>query len=268
MKLFYILIAISLSVSSCRRSDRDLDNSLLATADEVNFQMHLSQLFLITDEAAQKVYDMIPNTTSGLLNCATINSNTLGSPNSLEINYGTACLGSDNRTRKGKLSYTLEGNYADSGSIVLLTFNNFYIDNLKFTGRIRFTWMGQNEERKSQIKHEYKDVLVQSINPNTTARISGSGSRTLVSDDEPFDVSDNVYEITGKSNSISKSGNAYSAEITTPIHFSNDCKYPTQGSMTIEPSNLLPRYARFGEQACDSSVIVVISETQHLIILD
>lgn len=257
-----------LCLGSCRNADRDYDDSLLASADAIGGEMFLSQTFLIIDDAAKKEYGMIPNHSSGHLSCATVISNLLGSPNTINIDFGTGCTGADGRVRKGTIYCTVNGNYGDSSVVTTVNFINYFVNDIKIEGSVQFTHNGTNDAGNSVINYSFSNLKTHHYTPDWTATLTGSGTRELTSNVAPFDLKDDVYSITGVISGRSRTGNYFDADITEPLIHDFACDYIGQGKMEITPDNLIPRYADFGDAECDTNVVVIISETQHLVILD
>lgn len=263
-----ILVLPLILLGACRNSDRDYDDSLLASTDAIAAEMFLSHTFLIIDDAAKKEYGMIPNHTSGHLSCATIISNLLGSPNTINIDFGSGCVGADGRERKGTIYCTVNGNYGDSLVVTTVNFINYYINDIKIEGSVQFTHKGTNDAGNPVINYSFSNLKAHHYTPDWTATVTGSGKRELISDISAFDLKDDVYSITGTITGRSRTGNYFDAEITEALIHDFSCNYIGQGKMEITPDNLIPRYVDFGDAVCDTNVIVVISETQHLVILD
>jgi len=259
-----ILLAI-LGLASCRKSDRDFDESLLATQDATDVKLYLLNNFYIVDDVAKKEYGMTPGTTSGLTSCATIISNTLGSPNTFNIDFGGGCTGADGRVRKGQMYVTVDGTYGDSLCKIEVNFLDFFINDVEIEGKIKYTHNGMNADNLEHYLYSYTDLKLRYTNPDKVATISGSGKKILYSDRDAFDVSDDVYKLTGSSEGRSISGNWFESVITSPLIFDHSCHYINSGLMETTPANLVPRFADFGDGTCDSAIVVTISQTQHLV---
>ncbi len=264
MKNYLVPILLcAIFLGSCRKSDRDFDESIIASSDEIDNQVYLSNAFYIIDDAARKAYGMTPSHTSGHLGCATVIENLLGSPNTISIDFGTGCTGSDGRTRKGQIYCTIDANYSDSATVVNANFINYYVDGVKVDGSVKFTNMGDNVNGRLHYSFSYSDLKITRYNPDQTATLSGEGTRILYDDLNTADASDDIYWIVGKFSGRSVSGNNYTAETTFPLSFEHGCKYIGAGNMTVTPDNLVPRFLDFGTGDCDSLIVITISQTKH-----
>ncbi len=264
MKNFVIPILLcAVFLGSCRKSDRDFDESILASQDEIANQLYLSNAFHIIDDAARKAYGMTPSHTSGQLDCATVIENLIGSPNTISIDFGTGCSGTDGRTRKGQIYCTIDDNYSDSATVVNASFINYYVDDVKFDGSVKITNMGNNSNGKLHYTYSYNDLKITRYNPEKTATFNGNGTRVLYDDLGTASSNDDIYWITGNFSGRSVSGNIYEAETTFPLTFEHGCKYISGGNMTVTPGNLVPRFLDFGSAECDSLIVITISQTKH-----
>ena len=247
---------------SCRKSDRDYDNSVKACTDQVVADQLMFDLFIIVDEAAKNEFGTIPGYTAGKLNCATVSSNLVSTPKTINIDFGSGCTGADGITRSGNLILSLNGNYSDSGTVVTINPSNFSLNGYQIQSDLSLvnygTVDGNQWMQLNNIDILIKDDLDQTITYTSVRdylQIAGSGT---------FQVNDDGYSTEGNSSGRSRSGNTFSASITSDLVFDVACPYIISGQMDVQPANIATRYLDLGN-GCDSVSIATINETSHYV---
>ena len=268
MRYLTVLSLVLICFTACRKSVRELDTSTKASTDEVYCDNFLSKTFLIIDEAAKFEFGTISAYSSNYLSCATVTSSLINPTKTITIDFGsTGCTGDDGRIRKGVLQVTItNGNYQDPNAMINVNPVDFYVDHFKVEGSFDFTNKGLNANGKQYYKAQVNNIkLLDEITGRPIywtflgdfEQTSGAATTT--------DVSDDIYTLTGESDGTSRSGNTFSADITTGLSVNLSCKYIPTGKTTLTPTNLVDRELDFGSGECDSLVVATIHETQYVV---
>lgn len=269
MRLLLIVFAaaIILLSAACRKSDRDLDNSLRASKDQVIADQLTFDLFILIDEACRKEWSFIPALTTGKLDCAAISSNLTGFPKTVSISFGAiGCITADGRMRKGTVVVQIYGEYGDPSTNVTVSTSNYGVDEYLLNGNHTFVCNGPNADNEPEYMFTYTGLtLIDSLNRKLTydanrTRVLSSGASTL-------EVSDDIYRIGGNSSGRSRSGNLFSTKLTSSLIQEASCRYIVSGNMEVTPNNIAVRYVDFGTQ-CDSNVTVTINNTLYYLAQD
>ncbi len=242
------LMAASLLFTSCKRtSEADTDTS--SAEDQSQGEMVYDQVYKQVDESAN---------TKGLQKGAypVIQIDTTAAPRTMSIYYGDSnYLCNDGSYRRGTIIVSWTGRYRATGTIISISFSNFYQNDNKVEGTKTVTNNGRNAAGLLSFtvvvngKITCVDGLTHTWNSNRT-RTWISGETTLIS-------SDDVYEISGTTNGVNRKGLTYNAVITKNLKVDLSCEWRiTSGIIEITPSGKAMRSIDFGNGACDKLITI------------
>jgi len=80
-------------------------------------------------------------------------------------------------------------------------------------------------------------------------------------------ITDDVYEITGDGNGTTRNDIDYTLEISTPLRVQLDCRWITEGIITLTPEGYQDRVLDYGDGECDNKARVTIGEYDETITL-
>jgi hypothetical protein len=164
--------------------------------------------------------------------CATITvyPNDSTYPKTITIDFGDSCLGRDGKVRKGQIVLHLTGPIRHPGSVLTITFVNFYLNNahlegtkiisnlsedhtIKFTVQVvggKVTWPGGRGFTYESFKYK--------------KQIEGMDTRTSL---------DNVFQITGQAEIEFKSGLEIKISTVDPLIKKVICPWISNGTLKI-----------------------------------
>ena len=164
--------------------------------------------------------------------CATVEvyPNDSTYPKTITINFGDSCVGRDGKTRKGKIVLHLTGPIRRSGSVLTITFVDFYLNRahlegtkiitnlsenhtIKFTVQVvggKVTWPGGRGFKYESFKYK--------------KQIEGMDTRY---------VRDNVFEITGESKTEFNNGLKIKINTVDPLIKKVICPWISDGTLKI-----------------------------------
>ena len=165
--------------------------------------------------------------------CATITvyPNDSTYPKTITIDFGDSCLGRDGKVRKGQIVLHLTGPIRHSGSVLTITFVNFYLNNvhlegtkiisnlsedhtIKFTVQVvggKVTWPGGRGFTYESFKYK--------------TQIKGMDTRTSL---------DNVFQITGQAEIEFNSGLEIKITTVDPLIKKVVCPWISDGTLKIK----------------------------------
>jgi hypothetical protein len=195
--------------------------------------------------------------------CVTITiDSALGSiENRMTIDFGTdGCTGQDGRVRKGKVFVEWDGRYRDSGTVIITTFENYFVDDHQLLGQRTVTNGGKNGNGQSFFNI---DVDGRVIKPNgDEIKYVSNRVRTWTEGEDTQGLLlgwiDDVYEISGTASGTSSTGLDYEVEITKPLEVKILCRWITQGTFELRPDGLQTRVFDFGDGDCDANATVSV----------
>lgn len=261
--LIVSILAALLAFSACRKSERDNDESTLASGDQAMHERLSNDIIGFVDEAARS--------TQGIkaLNCASITIDTMANPKVMTIDFDAfpGCTGNDGFKRGGVVTATFTSKYSVPGSVITISLSNYRTDNLKMTADITMTYMGLNTSSQPYFMVDVTTMRVQPLNEAWVSNWTFSYTRTQTAGDATPEVSsDDTYTLSGTGTGVSRSGNTYEAEIVQDVVWSNGCEYPSDGIVNVTPANLVVRNLEYG--ACDNLATVNIVDTAYEIEID
>ncbi|WKV10548.1 hypothetical protein [Marivirga harenae] len=186
--------------------------------------------------------------------------------NVLTIDFGDGCVGPYGKERSGKIlvSYVNEGTLYISDRII--TFDNYFVNNIEVTGEIFIVRAEENENGNYQNTYTLTDFTL--IYPNGNTFVSnGSRTREWIEGAGDGDPSTNKFQITGSLNGESTRGVNWSHTIVEPIIvdfscLSNGSMLRTAGIKEVKFSlrnRERTRTVDYGDGSCDGSYTVTIN---------
>jgi len=247
-----ISIVASLLLSSCFKKD--------------NSDWTFEQDNSVSSELFQDIYKQVDVTaqSDGSLNaCGTVTlSNTLGTfPNTVTIDFGNGCMGTDGRMRSGQIIGIFSGRWRDAGTVVNITTNNYKVNKYAVSGSQTITNNGLNTSNhlsytvvttNGQVRDTTNNQTIQWNSTKTFEWVAGQGTSWV--SNGVLGVTDDIYHVTGSANGINRNGTPYTAVITERLVRDLSCRWITDGTVEITPQNGDTRTLDFGDGACDANV--------------
>lgn len=189
--------------------------------------------------------------------CATI---TITTPNqfpvTMTVDYGTTgCTDSvDAKVRKGKIIIVYSGPFYTVGTTMTATFQDYYVNGIKFEGTTTVTRTGQY-------------TFTQTV---TGGKCTGSANDwTILWDcarsfewtqgmNTGLDATDDIVKISGTGNGTDRNGRTFTVEVTKPIIKSMGCRWIQEGTYSITPDGKPTRTVDFGSGSCDNKATITI----------
>jgi hypothetical protein len=195
--------------------------------------------------------------TTQTLSCATVTvtpQNTF--PKTIVIDFGNECTSADGVNRKGKISITLSDSVRHTGTIAVMTFDNYFVQNYKVEGTI--TWTNTSNPNGFSWTRQIE-------NGKVTVPIGGyywihTGTKTVVQTggaNTPFNLLDDVYSITGTHTVTNPAGKTRTATITEALIKQILCQNISKGKIKIEGPNHFA-ILDYGNGECDRVATISI----------
>jgi hypothetical protein len=185
-------------------------------------------------------------------------------PKTMTIDYGAGVTSANGVTRKGQIIVTLSGKLRVAGSVISVTFNNYFVNSYGLTGTYSLTPQvvsggGVNfaaTVTNGSITFPNGQVSTYS-GTETLTQVAGLGTTT---------VTDDTYNITGNFSYSSTTTGSITGTITTPLVKSADCKDITTGIIAFTYKSLNGTLD-FGSGTCDDQATVKFGLTTKTITL-
>lgn len=244
-KIFFYLFAASslFNLASCNKFNEDTQSD---AEDVLKMEMDDTD-FLKEEEIASNpcTFDY----SSLLAPCAVVTESSSSFPKIVTIDYGTGCVDANGRTKKGKIIVNVSGDMRIVGNTRTVTFENFYINDVKIEGTRNAENIGPNTLGNMVIKVS-GDVTAS--NSEFTRSRSFTRYREWISGISTCEISDDEFHVTGSGTAIGRRGIEIQHTITEKIVLKpGQCKYPLSGIVDIggEKRGVI---LDFGDGSCDN----------------
>ncbi|MEZ5046739.1 MAG: hypothetical protein R2831_07080 [Chitinophagaceae bacterium] len=242
--------------TACVR-ERDQDTS--TATDYLLGDMAFNDAISLAEDAYTKATgDNLSNyKTTGY--CAKITHVKTSIPHTILVDFDTLnCLCNDARYRRGKVMISYTGNSLfEAGSDIMVTFDNYYIDNNLVKGLVFAKQKGLNVDNQP-----YMDIQVEGkiLKPTSVDTIywNANRTRTVLQGGTTAQWEDDIYEFVGTTTGRNSLLGYFAANITKPVLKTTLCRYFYQGEVEIQPQGHTMRTILLGEGNCDKETVVQI----------
>lgn len=193
----------------------------------------------------------VENTATNL-GCAiyTLSDSTPGSyPKTLTLDFGTGCTSADGILRKGKLIYVFSDVLLKPGATASVTFDQYVVNGYGILGT--YTITNNSSDQGIIIGTQVSNGIITYPN-QTNYHYSGNHSYTMTAGSAtPFDITDDVYSVSGNSSFSDSYGSSLVCTITTPLVKPIACHNVTTGVISFVFDQAVDGTLDFGDGTCD-----------------
>ncbi len=196
--------------------------------------------------------------------CPSVTWNLNALPFSLSFDWGTGCTGTDNLSRKGKITVSLTGKMDVANSVATFSFDNFYTQEYKITGVHKLTYTGFVAGTGNPKYNVFTEARIDFPNGkfmtyrSESVRILAEGASTVT-------LEDNVWRSEGTSRGVTGDGVSWTARVSSALVKSATCRWISKGIMLITPKDLPEFKVDFGEGTCDNKATVTKNDQTFVI---
>jgi hypothetical protein len=265
---------ITLSISACKKdsetADSDTqpaqDNSLAeSNYNDANNMIDASvavgssfSMRMATGQPGARIEDVLGG-------CTQVSVDTTSSPRKVIIDFGpNNCECVDGRKRRGKIIATWTGRYRDAGTVVTISYENYFVNDNQIKGTHKTTNLGLNNASHLVYKIEVDGSIVKANNGGTVTWTSTRQREWLQGSNTPFNILDDVYAISGTASGTVASGQAYTIAIIQPLIRNMSCQWFESGKVEVTPAGRLTRTLDYGSSGCDNKATVTIGNNNTI----
>ena len=264
----FAIITFSAGLTSCKKNNTNSSagseiqtTTELSTDNAVSDNLNADAENVMNEAAVDNNFSgstpVGVTTTMGLLGCAQVTVSSGAFPKTIKIDFGTGsnCTPSDGVVRSGVINITLSDSLRHSGSVAVMTFDNYYVGGFKKEGTITWTNTTQNGIRSWERKCEDGKITAPDghfwLHSGTQAVAQTAGS------DTPLNLLDDVFSYTGSATVTNSAGASRTATILTALEKKVICANIDKGTIKIQGPN---HYATidYGDGTCDKLATVSI----------
>ena len=244
-KIFYIVFAAStlFNLASCNKFNEETQSD---SEDVLKMEMDEND-FLKEEEIASNPCSF--DYASLLAPCAVVTESSNTFPKTVTIDYGTGCVGQNGLTKKGKVIINVSGDMRVEGNTRTVTFENFFINDVKIEGSRNAENTGPNVAGNMVVKVMGE---ITASNGELTRSRNFTRYREWISGISTCEISDDEFHVTGSGTVIGRRGIEIPHTITEKIVLKpGECKYPLSGKVDIgnESRGII---LNFGNGMCDN----------------
>ena len=214
------MAAITLAFTACN-TEEEVAASSDFDIEALDTQAESESAFDDVDDLSTSVFEeTFSNNRRGKdhrLDCATrtVDSTT----NTITVDFGSSCIDNRGRERSGQIIITQTGRRFEPGSIMTITFNNFYIDGVQVEGTrtLQNISATEDDDPKFQVTLEGGRLTWED---GTSATREVSRTKTWLRTANP---ENDTWQIEGSVNGVTRSGETYSCLIIEPLLFARGC---------------------------------------------
>jgi len=248
--LVYLTIGVAtilLLVTSCTKDAADWTYSTDNTMSELAFD----DVYNITSGGV--------NSNSDLRSCGTLDIDTTANswfPVTLTFDYGTGVVCADGRTRSGVLTAVMSDRWSTTGMTCEISTTNYTVEGYQVEGTNTITNQGLINGNLT-FKSEIVGGKVTTPDGDEITREATKYWSWIGGASTPLDVNDDVYQLTGTASGTTRNGDAFNAEITTPVVKAVSCDWVQEGKVEVTPAGGgVVRAIDYGSGTCDNQAEV------------
>ena len=247
-KITGILLLVSILAFGCRKNKEKEESAEIAQQNAIA-ESSGNEIQNIAEEAAKGSNSFSTYNAA----CVTLSYDTTGNERVITIDFGTKnCLCEDGKNRRGKLKVSFAGSYYDANNVITTKTEDYYVNDNQVEG----TRVATNKDNSTftivaDATITFSDGSGSLTWESTRTRVQTEGQST------PFNLLDNVYEISGTASGTTAQGKDYEIEITKNLVFQLGCRYIQSGVLTINSSHLKSEASiDYGTGECDNIAVL------------
>jgi hypothetical protein len=203
--------------------------------------------------------------------CATITvtPNDSTYPKTVTIDFGDSCRGRDGKVRSGKIVLHFTGPIRRPGSVVTMTFVNYYVNRVHIEG----TKIFKNLSEPPMLHKWSVEVLDGKVTFPNGRGYTYDGIKTVkqIAGMLTNVVRDDVYQITGRSKTVFRNGTTVNINTEDPLIKKVACHWISEGTLKIKINSRV-LFLDFGfpnNSGCDNKALLTWNNgnNQRIIIL-
>lgn len=232
-------------------------------ADEMGFSMN-SDVETITNSES-KVIDATPGQLGWRIDlftdlqfkiglCTTIEASSYDSvyPKTITVNYGSGCICKDGKFRKGSISFEFSAPLRRPGSVLKITFNDYFVNRVSVKGTRTITNLSSNGAIKFSTSIEGGSLTWPS---GRTITYESSKTFTQTVGMDTRTVRDDVYSIDIYTKTVYANGKTVIKTSESPIIKPIACDWRVKGVLKIQ-INDRTLFLDYGNGDCDNKAVL------------
>lgn len=246
------IVLLLLALVACRREEgaSPADNDIAMALDNSRAELYFADALKQSDAAFK----------NGTVPCAvSVTLDLQAMPHTMLVDFGAEnCTGPDGLRRRGRLLVTFTGPYAEPGTVITITPQEYFVNDHQVQGSKTVTNMGDNPQGQPYFNVAVAGTVT-APDSSWTSTHSYQRVRTWVQGSGTPNPLDDVYLISGGGSGVNRNGQDFTVTITTPLRVEIGCPWIVSGVQEVVPQGRPVRILNFGNGACDNQVTVTVN---------
>ncbi len=245
------LLVLVVGFSSCRKHD-DAESDLTSMQDQNSADFNTDLIVKEVDMAA---------TDGGLKKGGfpIVTIDTTASPKTMSIDYGTTnYVCEDGNLRRGIILVTWTGPYRSAGTVINISFNNFYQNDNLIEGTKTVSNLGLNAD--GQMTYTVNANMKVTNTSNEVYSWTSTRTRTWIAGYDTKTRLDDIYLVSGTSSGTNRRGMSFTAKTTKDLRIDLSCQWRiVSGTVEMSPEGKDTRVIDYGNGTCDNVITVTVN---------
>lgn len=261
-KLATLILLLSVVVfTSCDKEEETGDVTLVTARDNMKAEIILNDLFEIMtyyvnqDEPFSTVrYPCVDEVT--MTSAAGVQT--------FEVNFGPDnCNDEDLRRRRGKVIFTADGDVDAQGTTIVISTEDFLLDDYEWLGDITITNEGENTNGDIELEIVSNGITIIAPLNDYQMEWQATHTRTWTEGYQSNLVEDDEFLITGSGTGVDRTEKSFSFIINESLTSNIICKHFRSGQMDVNPSGALTRAIDYGDGTCDKKAVINVNNRDY-----
>tara|TARA_B110000211_G_C14003015_1_gene519429 strand:- start:468 stop:1265 length:798 start_codon:yes stop_codon:yes gene_type:complete len=178
-------------------------------------------------------------------------------PKTITIDYGNGVVGTDGKTRKGKIKILI-----NSGTVLTedleIEFDDYVSEGNTVYGSVNYAYTNLNSTVSYDVTLNGTGLTF--ISANGTMKWDGDFLITRASGENTPSISDDIFKLSGSTTGVDFSGTSYAVKTETDHTIDFDCnEIITAGTSKITPNGKDEHDVDYGTGGCDANAVISLS---------
>lgn len=253
---FLALVAAAVIVSACQKKKFE---NLSATQDMALAENLFSDSYKQVAAAGQATADSLKAYNELLAGCGTLSItpfDTINWPKTVTLDFGSSnCVGTDGRSRRGKIVGVYSHWFRSPGTTVTINFNDYFVNDHQILGTKTITNNGYNAANHLNYSVSFPNCQI--IKPNNGGTIHWSTTRVheWLEGEGTFTPYDDVWDVSGSASGTSSGGVNFTLTIIQNLNVKYGCRWIRSGILNMDIDGLSTISVNYGNGACDANAV-------------
>lgn len=277
---FVFLLGAMFIFSSCEKEEENTtdeqqteEKSISVVEDDTYASETFDEVQDVTDEAAEE--NNLKSTQESIegsiiTDCATVTIEGDSAETTMTVDFGTEnCECEDGRFRRGKIVAVYSGDYWSDSATISYSFDNYFVDDNQITGTKTITRFYNNDNGNRGSNTVVDGSIILADNEGTITW-KANRSREVIQGTGTLRRTDDIYQITGSSEGVTRDGESFSTEIKSPLVRKLDygCRRNyVDGILDIEQADGDELSIDYGDGACNRWATVTLNGRTYKVYL-